>query len=151
MMDYCKYQSTWQEKNIQLQLDEYKEMNTTYWPFIKRMSTVFNLTGNVTLATLSSLNGAVDCDQYLARPLPQNFTADDQRNLKHIDSWYKQLVLSRDLAKAINKDRLTKIMSVFDGRIANPSQKLKWTFLSGHDSDMCAMYYDLNLSTSKCI
>lgn len=31
-------------------------MNITYWPFIRRMSTIFNLTGNVTLSTLSSLN-----------------------------------------------------------------------------------------------
>lgn len=151
MMDSCIHQAAWQDKNIELQLDEYKEMNTTYWPFIKRMSSIFNLTGNITLGTLSNLNGAIDCDQYLARPIPSNFTPDDQRNLKHIDSWYKQLVMSRDLAKAVNRNRLIKIMNVFDGRVANPGQKLKWTFLSGHDTDICAMNYDLNLSTSQCV
>ena len=52
------------DRNIQEQLDEYKEMNTTYWPFIKRMSMMFNLTGNVTLGTISNLNADVDCDQH---------------------------------------------------------------------------------------
>lgn len=126
-------------------------MNMTYWPFLRRMTTMFNLTGNVTLSTLASLNGDIDCDQYLGRKIPSGFTADDQKNLKHIDSWYKQLVLSKNLSKAMNKGRLTKILSVFDSRISNPNQSLKWTFLSGHDSDMCAMYTDLNFSSSKCI
>lgn len=31
---------------------------------------MFNLTGNVTLLTLASLNGDVDCDQYLGRKIP---------------------------------------------------------------------------------
>ena len=31
-------------------------MNTTYWPFIKKMTNLFNLTGNVTLSTLEALN-----------------------------------------------------------------------------------------------
>ena len=112
---------------------------------------MFNISGNVTLSTLSSLNSDLECDRYLGRPLPKDFTQDDQKNLKHIDSWYKQFGFIGNLTKAINKDRFTKIMNVFDGRIKNPNQALKWTFLSGHDLDMVPMYYDLNLSTSKCI
>lgn len=112
---------------------------------------MFNISGNVTLSTLSSLNSDLECDRYLGRPLPKDFNQDDQKNLKHIDSWYKQFGFIGNLTKAINKDRFTKIMNVFDGRIKNPNQALKWTFLSGHDLDMVPMYYDLNLSTSKCI
>lgn len=46
-------------------------MNMTYYPFIQRMATMFNLSGNVTLETLASLNGNLDCDRYLNRPLPK--------------------------------------------------------------------------------
>lgn len=112
---------------------------------------MFNISGNVTLATLSSLNSDLECDRYLGRPLPADFTSDDEKNLKHLDSWYKQFTFVRDLAKACNKDRLTKIINMFDGRIKNPNETLKWTFLSGHDLDMVPLYNDLNLSSSKCI
>jgi hypothetical protein len=57
----------------------------------------------------------------------------------------------KDLAKAVNRDRFVKIINMFDGRIKNPNDALKWTFLSGHDLDMVPIYNDLNLSTSKCI
>lgn len=126
-------------------------MNLTYWPFIQRMGKMFNISGNVTLATLSTLNSDLECDRYLGRPLPSEFTEEDNKNLKHIDSWYKQLTFVKDLAKAVNRDRLVKILSVFDGRIKNEGQALKWTFLSGHDLDMVPIYNDLNLSSSSCI
>ncbi len=62
---------------MQIQLDDYKEMNTTYYPFIRRMATMFNISGNVTLSTLSSLNSDLECDRYLGRPLPKDFNEDD--------------------------------------------------------------------------
>ena len=40
---------------------------------------------------------------------------------------------------------------MFDSRIKNSGQALKWTFLSAHDLDLAPMYTDLNLSTSQCI
>lgn len=115
------------------------------------MATMFNISGNVTLSTMSSLNSQLECDRYIGRPLPKDFNEDDDKNLKHLDSWYKQFGFIGNLSKAINKDRFTKILNVFDSRIKNPNQALKWTFLSGHDLDMVPMYYDLNLSTSQCI
>jgi hypothetical protein len=115
------------------------------------MATIFNLTGNVTLSTLSTLNSDLECDLYQGKTLPPDFTADDQKNIMHIDSWYKQFTFVRDLAKAVNRDRFAKIISLFDGRISNPNSLLKMTFLSGHDLDMVATYNDLNLSSSQCI
>lgn len=70
-MDSCEYQSKEQQKNIELQKDAYDEMNMTYWPFMKRMSNIFNITGNVTLSTLSSLNQDLECDLYQGRALPK--------------------------------------------------------------------------------
>lgn len=121
MMDDCVNQQKEQQKNVELQLEDYKEMNTTYWPFMRRMGAMFNISGNITLATLSALNSDLECDRYLGRPLPADFTSDDEKNLKHLDSWYKQFTFVRDLAKACNKDRLTKIINMFDGRIKNPN------------------------------
>lgn len=40
---------------------------------------------------------------------------------------------------------------MFDSRIKNPNQDLKWTFLSGHDLDIVPLYTDLNLSSSRCV
>lgn len=40
------------QKNIELQMDIYRAMNMTYWPFIRKMSNIFNLTGNVSINTL---------------------------------------------------------------------------------------------------
>lgn len=38
---------------------------------------MFNISGNVTLSTLSSLNSDLECDRYLGRPLPKDFNQDD--------------------------------------------------------------------------
>jgi hypothetical protein len=40
------------QKNIEQQIDAYRAMNMTYWPFMMRMANIFNLTGNITLATM---------------------------------------------------------------------------------------------------
>jgi lysosomal acid phosphatase len=115
------------------------------------MTTLFNLTGNVTLATLSTLNQDIECLLYQGKPITPDLTPDDQTNLRHIDSWYKQFTFINNLAKAVNRDRFVKILSVFDNRLKNPNSSMKWTFLSGHDLDMVATYNDLNLSSSQCI
>lgn len=83
--------------------------------------------------------------------MPTDFTPDDQKNIMHIDSWYKQFTFVKDLAKAVNRDRFVKIINMFDGRISNPNSPLKMTFLSAHDLDIVATYNDLNLSSSQCI
>ena len=126
-------------------------MNSTYYPFMKRMAQMFNLTGNVTLSTLQSLHGAVQIDMHLNKPLPADFTDEDFQNLKHLDGFYKQFTWSYDLAKAANKYKFDKIISMFDSRIKNPNQSLKWTLLSGHDLDIVPLYNDLNFSSSQCI
>lgn len=47
-----------------------------------------------------------------------------------------------------NSGKLQKIISAFDMRTKLPkTYALKWTFLSGHDTDIAAMYIGLNLST----
>lgn len=44
--------------------------------------------------------------------------------------------------------KLQKVLSVFDMRVRLPTAyDLKWSFLSGHDNDIFALYNALNLST----
>ena len=40
---------------------------------------------------------------------------------------------------------------MFDGRVKNANQAIKWTFLSGHDLDIVPLFTDLNMSSSQCI
>lgn len=45
--------------------------------------------------------------------------------------------------------KLQKVLSVFDMRVRLPTTyTLKWTFLSGHDTDIFALYNALNLSSA---
>jgi hypothetical protein len=51
----------------------------------------------------------------------------------------------------LNSGKFKKIIEVFDERIIkNNTFPLKWTFLSGHDTDIIAMHLALNLSSVEC-
>lgn len=51
-----------------------------------------------------------------------------------------------------NSGKIQKVFSVFDMRTRLPNTyALKWSFLSGHDSDISALYIGLNLSSFQCI
>jgi hypothetical protein len=64
-------------------------MNVIYYPFIKRMSEIFNFTvDNQSLLSLTRCYDAISVDMYLGRPIPPQFTEDDYKNLKHITNWY---------------------------------------------------------------
>lgn len=48
--------------------------------------------------------------------------------------------------------KMEKILNAFDLRTKLPdTYALKWTFLSGHDTDISAMYLGMNLSSYNCI
>ena len=123
-------------------------MNSTYWPFMKRMADIFNYTGNVTLAAMPSLEEIVEINWHLNRPLPTELTEADIANLKHLSSFYKQFTWKYDLAKAANKYKFKEIIKIFDNRINNEDTPLKWTFLSDHGENIAPLYNDLNFSSS---
>ena len=51
----------------------------------------------------------------------------------------------------INSEKMSLIFSNFDLRQRLPNYPLKWTFLSGHDTDILAMYLGLNISSANCV
>jgi hypothetical protein len=52
----------------------------------------------------------------------------------------------------MNTFKINKILAEFDARINNlNSYKRKWTFLSGHDTDIIPLQVDLNFSSFQCI
>lgn len=139
--------------NENLQLDFYKEMNLTYYPFLKRMTAVFNIPlSAMNFSKITNLYDTLTVDDYLGRPFPTaNFTRDDYDNIVHLNYWYTNLLISHNFSRVLNAEKFRRVIRDFDGRIANPSQRLKWTFLSGHDSDLTAMLSDLNISSALCI
>ena len=65
-------------------------MNATYYPFIQKMISVFNLSSTATLETLSTLTGDIEVSLHLGRKTPDNFTDDDHKNIKHLNAWLRQ-------------------------------------------------------------
>lgn len=50
-----------------------------------------------------------------------------------------------------NTFKLQKIMDNFDLRTRLPNSKgIKWTFVSGHDTDVLALHQALNISSFQC-
>ena len=127
-------------------------MNLTYYPFIKRMATMFNFTvDNKSFLSLTRCYDAVSVDMYLGRPLPNGFTNDDYKNLQHLTNWYYYIGTSNDNSFMINTFKMQKIISVFDLRTKlTDSYALKWTMLLGHDTDVWAMHQALNISNYTC-
>lgn len=57
-----------------------------------------------------------------------------------------------DLAKAYNTYKFKRIISDFDDRIANPTaKKLKWTFMSAHDTDVIPLLQYMDVADAKCL
>jgi hypothetical protein len=139
-----------QEKNINYQIETYREMNLTYYPFLKRMASVFNISmNNMNFSVLSSIYDTLTVDRFLGRPMPkQNFTEDDYANMKHLHLWFNFFKNKNELSRAVNTGKIKKILADFDDRLNNVNNKtLKWTFISSHDTDATTMMYGLNFST----
>lgn len=129
------------------------EMKTTYYPFMKKMEKMFNFTlTNNSLYEMLRCYDAANVDKHLGRPLPPGFTEDDYQNLRHLANWYYLATETNNNTLMINTAKFTRIFSLFDTRARIPdSYALKWTFLSGHDTDIIAMYLGLNISSATCI
>jgi hypothetical protein len=128
-------------------------MNTTYYSFFRRLAPMFNFTvGNNSLQTMLRVWDVVNVDNYLGRPLPSGFTADDEANVLHLANWYFALTYQGNVSSMFSSGKLEKVFSVFDNRVRLPENyQLKWTFLSGHDSDLFAMQTGMNLTSFTCI
>jgi hypothetical protein len=100
---------------------------------------------------MSDLYDTITVDRFLNRPLPTQLTESDYLNLRHLQYFTYLLKFTRNLSKAITTLKLKHILQRFDGRIANSSNLLKWSFMSGHDTEMYPMLNLLNISSSTCI
>lgn len=122
MKDECDNEFKEIDKNIEKGIAEYNYMNTTYYPFILRMTRMFNLTGNVTLNTMAALSTNIEVDLHLGMKLPEDFNDDDLKNIRHLSAWLRMFEYVGDLQKAKNKYKLEKIINMFDSRVKNPNQ-----------------------------
>ena len=89
MLSDCPNYDMFAERNLQLIEPVFEEMKTTYQPFMKRMSTLFNYTlPDNPIYGMLRIYDAVNVDKHLGRPLPNGFTDDDFQNLRHLTNWY---------------------------------------------------------------
>lgn len=127
-------------------------MTMTYAPFLRKIGQTFGIEpAAMNFSKISSLYDTLTVDKYLGRPMPKDLTDDDYLNMRHLHYWLNYFKISFNLSKAINTGKLTRVLDDFDGRINNPSQVLKWTFLSAHDTDISGMLLDLNVSSAQCV
>jgi hypothetical protein len=95
--------------------------------------------------------GNLHVDKYLGRPMPPNFTDSDYNNMEHLHLWFAFFKNNFDLAKAYTTNILKRVVADFDERIKNHNKTNKWTFISGHDTDISPMLLNLNISNAQCI
>jgi len=64
------------DRNVARQINTYNEMNITYYPFLKRMAQVFNVSQNqMNFQVIQYLYDTLTVDKSLGRPMPaSNFT-----------------------------------------------------------------------------
>lgn len=145
----------YEAQNFGLMADVFKEMNMTYYPFVKRMAGLFqfNVTDDVffTMKTMTRVFDASSVDRFLGRPLPEGFTEADYLNVRHLTSFYYYIAMSNNNSLMVNTFKFQKLINTFDLRTKLPSTySLKWTHLSGHDTDILAMHLALNISNAAC-
>lgn len=126
-------------------------MNLTYYPFLKKITQIFNLTATATFPVAGSLFDTLIVDKYLGKAFPEKFTEDDLQNLQHLHNWYNNLKYSGMASRLVNSHKFSKVIKEFDNRINNNSYPLKWSFLSAHDTDVLPAQTDLNFSSFECI
>ena len=152
MVSDCPNYDVIVQDNLDKYADVVQEMNATYQPFLRRMTTLFNYTlPNNTFLGVLRLYDVVNVDKHLGRPFPPGFTDEDFDNLRHLANWYYLVTQLGDNIPMINSEKFTRLYEVFEARQKIPgSYQLKWTMLSGHDTDLVAMYLGLNISSFQC-
>lgn len=124
-------------------------MNSRYQPLIDRVRSLLNITQPLTSVNLSSALDTVLADMFLSRPTP--IYTEDLKNMRHLHYFSNLLKMSRNYSRSMNTPKWKLMFSRFDRRIQDPLYTLKWTFLSGHDTDIYPFLVDMNISSSQCI
>ena len=72
--------------------------------------------------------------------------------MEHINSWYYNFIVSRSLSQLINTYKFKKIINECENRVRLvDTYSTRMTVFSVHDTDIAALYSDLNISSSECI
>lgn len=100
---------------------------------------------------LTRVYDTANVDKYLGRPLPDGFTNEDFLNARHFMNYYYYVAMSNNNSLMVNTFKFQKLINTFDLRTKLPeTYALKWTHLSGHDTDILAMHIALNISNYTC-
>lgn len=129
-------------------------MTLRYYPFLKKLTQYFfkNQTQTISIEQSIEVYDTLYVDRYLNKPLPSVLTEDDFQNLEHLNSWYYTFIMSGRLAHLVNTYKLRKVISECENRINRPkTYPTKMTVISCHDTDISALFTDLNISSSQCV
>lgn len=84
--------------------------------------------------------------------MPSGITEADFKNLEHLTTWYYTFMMSNRLAHLINTFKLKKVINECEKRIYQPTtHPTRLTVFSGHDTDIGALFTDLNISSGRCV
>lgn len=137
-------------KNLAAEHATVDEMNSRYQPFLARVASIFNFSKPIDIVNMTDLFDAVTVDRFIGRAVPAALTEDDYLNFRHLQYFTYLLKFTRNLSKAITTPKLQRVLSAFDARITNSSAQLKWSFMSGHDTEIYPSLNLLNISSSSC-
>ena len=127
-------------------------MVLTYAPFLKKMASIFKIDPNaMNFTKLCSLYDTIRVDIYLGRPLPSEFTKEDQANIEHLYYWYQHFTHSFDLSRAFATFALNQVVGSFNKKVKNESADSKWTTISTFEGDLISVMNNLNISSASCI
>ena len=129
-------------------------MNLTYYPFLKKLTQIFfkNSSKVISIADSVSLYDTLYVDKYLGKSLPSTLTEGDFRNLEHLNVWYYTFIMSGNLSRIVNTYKIQKVIKECENRISLPKNYgTRMTVISCHDTDIAAIYSDLNISSSQCV
>lgn len=149
--------NNWDELTDQIKkarLLEYEDMNMTYYPFLKNLTKYFfkNQTQTITIQQSIEVFDTLYVDRYLNKPLPSFISENDFTNLLHLNSWYYTFIMSGKLSHLVNTYKLKKVINQCENRVRLPkTYATKMTVISCHDTDISALFTDLNISSSQCV
>ncbi len=85
---------------------------------MNKMGKMFNI-GSMNIPNLVQLYDTLTVNKYLGIKPPAGFTEDDYLNMRHLTHWLHYFKISFNLSKAVNTEKLKRIISDFDRRINN--------------------------------
>ena len=99
---------------------------------------------------MANLYRAIEADQQLGIPIPEDYQEQDDRKLKYFYEYFSALKIEGKLGRIFSTLPYQYMADKFSD-IAKGKLNRKMTFIVCHSSTLWPMMVNLNLTSSKCI